>query len=207
MIKTLIFDLGNVLVPFDFKRGYAALGPLCGFPAEEIPRRVSNTDLVVEFESGRISPQEFFRRFAELLDLRTTYERFCEIWNSVFLPCTLIPEDDIRALRERYRILLLSNTNALHFAMLRESYSILAHFDSFVLSHEVGAMKPLPRIYHEALARAECRPEECFYTDDVADYIEGARREGIDAVQFQGYENLKAELVKRGIFPPQRPRQ
>lgn len=204
MIKTLMFDLGNVLVPFDFKRCYAALEPLCDFPAEEIPRRVRNTDLVVEFESGRVSPDEFFRRITELLGLRTTYDQFREIWNSVFLPCTLIPEDDIRALRERYRILLLSNTNALHFAMLRETYPILAHFDSFVLSHEVGAMKPLPRIYHEALARAGCRPEECFYTDDIADYIEGARREGIDAVQFRGYDNLKVELVKRGIWPPDR---
>ena len=62
---------------------------------------------------------------------------------------------------------------------------MLRHFDDLVLSYEVKAMKPSPLIYREAIARAQCRPEECFYTDDIAAYVEGARREGIDAVQFE----------------------
>jgi FMN phosphatase YigB (HAD superfamily) len=50
------------------------------------------------------------------------------------------------------------------------------------------------------MAKAGCRPEECFYTDDIAEYVEGARRMGIDAVQFQGAEQLESELLARGIL-------
>jgi len=68
-----------------------------------------------------------------------------------------------------------------------------------VLSYEVKAMKPSPAIYREAIARAQCRPEECFYTDDIPAYVEGARREGIDAVQFQSCAQLERDLAAREI--------
>jgi HAD superfamily hydrolase (TIGR01509 family) len=73
------------------------------------------------------------------------------------------------------------------------------HFDHFILSHEIKAMKPDPRIYRAALAEARCAPGECFYTDDIAEYVDGARREGIDAVQFQSREQLEQEMKARGI--------
>jgi glycosyltransferase involved in cell wall biosynthesis len=87
----------------------------------------------------------------------------------------------LEGLRKRYRLLLLSNTNAIHFAMIRENYPMLRHFHDFILSYEVKAMKPNPAIYREAVARAGCDAGECFFTDDIRDYVEAARREGLDA--------------------------
>jgi HAD superfamily hydrolase (TIGR01509 family) len=83
--------------------------------------------------------------------------------------------------------------------MVRERYPMLRHFDEFVLSYEVRAMKPSPEIYREAIARASCRPEECFFTDDIPQYVEAARREGIDAVRFESREQLEREMAARGI--------
>jgi len=199
VIKTVIFDLGKVIVPFDFERGYAAMAPLCPHPAEELPRRLGTTDLVQRFETGRVAPDDFVRQLSEILDLNITYEKFCEVWSSIFLPETLIPESMAAGLREHYRLLLLSNTNAIHFAMIRDNYPIIRHFDAWILSYEVGAMKPSPKIYHEAIARAGCRPEEIFFTDDIPSYVEAARREGIDAVQFESLPQLERELQARGI--------
>ena len=199
MIKTVIFDLGKVLIPFDFSRGYRAMEKLCDYPAAEIPKRIAATDLVHRFETGLIEPRDFVEQLSRMLELRVTYEEFCGIWSSVFLPDTLVPESLLAGIGRRHRLLVLSNTNAIHFAMVREAYPILRHFDDFVLSYEVKAMKPEPAIYREAIARAECRPEECFYTDDIAAYVEGARRHGIDAVQFQSCEQLQRELAARDI--------
>ncbi len=98
-----------------------------------------------------------------------------------------------------YRLVLLSNTNAIHFEMIRENYSFLRHFHSLVLSYEVGAMKPLPRIYRRAIEEAGCRPEECFFTDDISAYVEGARAQGIDAVRFESAAQIEAELRQRGV--------
>jgi glucose-1-phosphatase len=67
------------------------------------------------------------------------------------------------------------------------------------LSYEVGAMKPLPLIYRRAIRKAGCLPEECFFTDDIASYVEGARVQGIDAVQFESAAQIERELRKRGV--------
>jgi len=199
VIKTVIFDLGKVLIPFDFSRGYRAMERFCDYPAAEIPKRIAATDLVHRFETGLVEPRDFVEQLSRMLDLRATYEQFCEIWSSIFLPETLVPESLLAGIGERYRLLVLSNTNAIHFAMVRQSYPMLRHFHDLVLSYEVKAMKPSPAIYREAIARAQCRPEECFYTDDIPAYVEGARREGIDAVQFESCAQLERDLAARAI--------
>jgi HAD superfamily hydrolase (TIGR01509 family) len=63
----------------------------------------------------------------------------------------------------------------------------------------VKAMKPAPAIYREAVTRAGCAAGECFFTDDIEAYVEAARREGIDAVQFLSLEQLETEMRARGI--------
>ena len=199
VIKTVIFDLGKVLIPFDFARGYRGMEKFCDYPAAEIPKRIAATDLVHRFETGLVEPRDFVEQLSRVLDLRVTYEQFCEIWSSIFLPETLVPDSLLAGIRERYRLLVLSNTNAIHFAMVRQRYPILRHFHDLVLSYEVKAMKPSPAIYREAIARAQCLPEECFYTDDIPAYVEGARREGIDAVQFESCAQLERELAAREI--------
>jgi putative hydrolase of the HAD superfamily len=105
----------------------------------------------------------------------------------------------LEGLTKRYRLVLLSNTNAIHFEMVRANYPLLRHFDDLVLSYEVKAMKPDRRIFEIAVERAACRPEECFYTDDIPAFIEGARQLGIDAVRFESAEQLQREMRARGI--------
>jgi len=91
----------------------------------------------------------------------------------------------LEGLAARYRLVLLSNTNAIHFPSDPRELPLLRHFHDWILSYEVHAMKPRREIFQAALERCGCRPEECFYTDDIAAYIEAAQRLGIDAVQFE----------------------
>ena len=198
-LKTIIFDLGNVIIPFDFRRGYAAMAPHTIVPAAEIPERIRETGWVPELESGRIEPRDFVERINGLLGSSLSYEAFREIWSSIFLPDTLIPIELVRELKSRYRMLILSNTNAIHIEMVSDAYPILHEFDHLVLSHEVKAMKPEPAIYAAALANAQARPVECFFTDDILAYVEGARQAGIQAEQFLGYEKLLGDLRARGV--------
>ena len=198
MYKAIIFDLGKVLVHFDFNRGYRELEGLCPYPAAEIPKRLGSTGLVARFETGLIQPHDFVEQLSRILDLHVDYDRFCRIWSCIFAE-TLVPESMLEGLAARYRLLLLSNTNAIHFEMIRQSYPMIRHFHHLILSYEVKAMKPRPEIFHAAVARAGCRPEECFFTDDMAEFVEGAQKVGIDAVQFRSAEQLAEELKSRGI--------
>jgi glucose-1-phosphatase len=199
MIKAVIFDLGRVIVPFDFHRGYSRLEPICGIPAAEIPQRLAATGLVPRFESGAIEPRDFVRQISAHLNFEIPYEDFCVIWSSIFLPEILVPENMLCGIARNYRLVLLSNTNAIHFEMIRENYPVLRHFHALVLSYEVGAMKPSSLIYRRAIEAAGCRPEECFFTDDIPAYVEGAIAQGIDAVQFHSAAQIETELRKRGV--------
>lgn len=200
MIKTILFDLGNVIIPFDFKLAYARLQPLCNYPATEIPARMRRTDLVRRFESGQIGAEQFVKEFSAVLDLSITYHEFCDLWTSIFLPEPLIRESLLAGLAERHRLMILSNTNPIHFEMIQANYPLMRHFHHSVLSYEVGAMKPSAEIFEHAVAEAGCAAQECFFTDDLAANVEAARAFGMDAVQFQSAAQLDAELAARGLL-------
>lgn len=196
--KAVIFDLGKVLVPFDFMLGYRELERHCPYPVAEIRKRIADTRLVEFLEKGLIAPRDFVAQLSQTLDLRIGYEEFCRIWSCIFTG-QLIPDPVLESLAARYRLVLLSNTNEIHFQMIRENYTLLRHFHDLVLSYEVHAMKPEPAIFRVAVEKAGCRPEECFYTDDIASYVEAAKGEGLDAVQFESPEQIKREMNARGI--------
>lgn len=199
MHKAVVFDLGKVLVPFDFKIGYRALEGACPYSADEIRSRIAQSGLVKPFETGLIEPEDFFTQLSAALGLSIGYEGFCQAWSSIFFG-QLIADKVLESLAARYRLLLLSNTNAIHWQMIRANYPMLRYFHGCVLSFEERAMKPDPAIYRALVARAGCRPEECFFTDDIALNVEGARLMGIDAVQFESPAQLQREMASRGIW-------
>src|SRR5882724_7702942 len=140
VIKTILFDLGNVIVPFDFKRAYAKLGPLCGCEPADIPSRIRSTDLVTRFETGQVGPEQFVEEFPAVLGLKITPEEFRDLWTCIFLPQPLIAEGLFESLASRYRLMLLSNTNPIHYEMVRANYPLLRHFHDCVLSYEAGSL-------------------------------------------------------------------
>jgi len=199
MYRAILLDLGKVLIDFDFSAGYRALEELCPYPEAEIRRRIAATDLAARFETGLIEPRDFCAQLCALLELKVDYDPFCAIWNSIFSG-VLLPESMIEGLSHRYRLVMVSNTNQIHFEMVRQRYPVLRHFHGKALSYQVKAMKPRREIYERAIERAGCRAEECFYTDDIAEYVEAARRLGIDAVVFRSAAQLEGELRTRQII-------
>lgn len=199
MIKTVILDLGNVIVPVDFRRCHAKLETVCSIPPSEIPTRIRSTGLVDRFETGAASPEDFYREISEVLNMKVSLPEFWDMWSAIFAPEPLIPVSMLESLRSKQRLILLSNTNVVHYEMIKKQFSVLQHFDDHILSYKVGALKPQPQIYQAAIASAGCRPEECFFTDDQPAFVAGAQKQGIDAVQFHSLEQLQGELHARNI--------
>ncbi len=98
------------------------------------------------------------------------------------------------------RLVLLSNTSPAHYDFLTARLPILDLFDAKILSFEVGALKPHPHIYSAAIEAAQCSPQECFYTDDIPEYIIAARTHGIDAEIFTDVETLWQHFKKRQLI-------
>jgi len=199
LIDTLIFDLGQVILPFDWKRGYRALAEYSPYAPEEVRGRIKETGLFDTVERGLVTPGELARRLSAVLELNVPFEKFRELWSSIFLPDPNLPDEMLAGLHANHRLLLLSNTDAIHYGWIVEKYPIMRHFDHCVLSFELGLRKPEPGIYQEAIRRSQCAPAEIFFTDDIAENIAAASLAGIDAVQFQSLEQLEGELTSRGI--------
>jgi putative hydrolase of the HAD superfamily len=199
MIRTLIFDLGKVIIPFDFQRGYDALAERTGLPADEVRTRVRRAGWYQDVETGRLPAEQFHRNVMQELGLDWDLETFRDVFSLIFEPRTLLDDAFLEALHRRYRLVLLSNTNGLHFPWIQPRYPILRHFDQLVLSYQVGHMKPDPEIYEAAIAAAECPGEECFYTDDIPEYVAGARLHGIRAFLFQNQEQTQADLISLDV--------
>ena len=142
MIRALLFDLGDVIVGLDFPRAYRAAARLTGRSVEEIPELIGEAGLANAYEHGRITSREFHEKFSAAIGLHVSFEEFRVLWGDMFETGHLLPESLLEQLHQNYRMLIVSNTNELHFDWIVEHYSVVRHFDDCVLSYQVGAMKP-----------------------------------------------------------------
>lgn len=199
VIKALLFDLGDVIVGLDFDRAYRVIEERTGLSRNQILTLIRDANLASPYERGEISSRAFHQRFSDALDLNLCYEEFRSLWGDMFSDEPLLDSSFFEGLKKSYRLVLVSNTNEIHFRFLRTRHALLDLFDDFVLSYEMGVMKPDLRIYSRAIERARCGAQECFFTDDTLLNVRAARRAGIDAVLFQGREQLEKNLETRGI--------
>lgn len=188
--------MGKVLIPFDHEKGLRILENQCGFSRDDIRSKIFASRELTLYQTGKISSEEFFREITRIINLEIDFAEFSRIWNHSFTFAPIIDEAIIESLSKRFRMLILSDTNPLHFEFIRENFPVLRHFDEFVLSYEVGFQKPAPEIFLAAVERANCRARECFFTDDIAANADAARRTGIKAVQFVSPEQFRVDLDK-----------
>lgn len=200
MIKTVIFDLGNVIVSFDHRKTSGRLAEALEHADDVVYEKAVAGELVEEYNLGRLSTDEFIAKINQELGGQIGYEDFFAAWNCTFLSEPIISERFIESLSERYKLLILSDTNEMHFDFIRENYPLMNHFDGFIVSHRVNVAKPSAEIFQKAIELAGCLPEECLFIDDLAANVEGARRFGMHAIQFVSPAQLDEDLRARGLL-------
>jgi glucose-1-phosphatase len=200
MLKTVILDLGKVIVPFDFQRAFSGLEKLTGVNAQVAREQLMATGWLDDVECGRLNGEQFRQLVCRRLNCPIPTTAFIELWNSIFDLETLLSEEFIADLARHYRLVLLSNTSDLHFVWLQRQLPLLRHFHEFVLSYQVGAMKPNSRMFLAAIKAAKCRPEEAFYTDDIPDYVAAGKSHGLHAVVFQNQVQTAAAIEQVGAI-------
>ncbi len=200
MIRTCLFDMGNVLLHFSHDRMCQQMGQLCGKTGDDLRRLLLDSGVQWEFERGLMSAEEFHRHFQELVGTMVDFNALIVAASDIFelnRPMTGILE----ALRKQnLRLVLFSNTSIWHYEFIRRRFEILDFFDQHVLSYEVNAIKPEPEMYHAGLRAIRCAPQECFYTDDIPRYVESGRKHGFDAEVFTDSDRLIRQLAARGVM-------
>ena len=172
-----------------------------GLDVETLRDRIYGSGLHSRYERGDISSERFYREITRLTGARVSAEEFAEGFTDIFTPLEAT-HGLIRALKGKYRLGLLSNTNEWHFLRHIRKVPIFPLFDSVTLSFEVGALKPEPEIYLDALRKLSLPPGECVFIDDIGKYAEGAAVVGIRGIQYTGPAELLRELSGLGVVPP-----
>ncbi|MFN0118108.1 MAG: HAD family hydrolase [Elusimicrobiota bacterium] len=198
-INTLLFDLGNVLLPFDVTRLANRLARFCRLSTNEIIDFLWNDYIANHFETGKMEPHAYFAHITEVCRFENlSYAEFKPIFNEIFDHDQEMVEI-LHKLKPSYNLGLISNTNAIHVEHILKEYPFLGLFDRHWFSNEAGIRKPDPAIYHMALSHFSISPHQAVFVDDLNENIESARKIGIKGILFQGAPLLKKELNTLGV--------
>lgn len=192
-IKAVLFDLGKVILHFDFAPAFKKLSAACPKTPNEIDDYFRRSGLEVLYDGGKISSREFYREVKKGLGHRLNFAEFKEAWNEIFKPNDRVISL-ISKLKNRARLVILSNTNAMHFEYIAKRYPVLNHFDKHILSYKEKVRKPDERIYRAAIRACRAKPHEILYIDDRLDLTEAAREIGLHTFTFK---NNADELIQR----------
>jgi len=195
--EAIICDLGNVLINFDHRIAVKKILSLT--PKKDIYNLFFDSPFTKLYEEGKFSPDEFFNKVKESLDLKIDHSTFLPIWNEIFFetPLNIKMHNFLRSIKSRYKLVMLSNINKSHFEFIRGKMKVLKEFDRLMLSYEEGFRKPHPEIYKRALESVNTLPSKALYIDDREDLISAAEKLGIKGVVFKDEEAL--EKIKKEL--------
>jgi len=198
-IEVILYDLGNVILPFNH---YQIAEKLCRYSQKKEhrdPQKIFSylfdfqKGITNRFDGGHVSPQEFFQTIKEHLGLSISFDEFLPIWNDIFVEDQEVSQV-ILSQKGRWRLGLLSNTDPLHFNYILSKFSIMRAFDKWILSYEVGFKKPAVEIFQTAIAWASVEPEKILFIDDMKKHVEVAISLGMQGIHFISAQQLKKEL-------------
>lgn len=192
-MPALLFDIGNVLVTFDFVRSAKRMAERSHLTAQQIHDAIA--PLKNPFESGAMPAPEFIFRAMDAIDFQGSDDEFRHLWCDIFAlnePMALT----LATLPRKLPAYLLSNTNAPHLEWLLGQFSIFKHFDGGIYSHEARTMKPESGMYEQAIEKFGLDPAQTFYVDDLIANIQTGRRLGFVSHHYdpQNHNALHTEL-------------
>lgn len=198
-IRNIIFDVGNVLVDFQWDAYLDSL-QLSPEAYDAVKKATHPTPWWEERDRGLSTPEESIREFQEHAPGFEAEVRMVMEQENRSLHVFDYAKTWIRYLQSRgYHTYLLSNVCPHMLEGFREQMDFLPEMDGAVYSCEVHLLKPEPEIYQALLDTYGLKPEECVFLDDRPQNIEAARKAGMEGIVFTGFKEAVRELEKYGI--------
>ena len=200
-IDAFIFDIGNVILRFDFNAAMKNLQRHCDPAAESILDQIE--PVKVAYEAGRITRSEFQTKMREILRYTGTDTEFISAWEDIFTE----NEPMIRLIEQlevRHPLYLLSNTSDIHVDFIFARYPVFQRFTDAVYSYKVRASKPEPEIYRIALDQFGVDPARTLFIDDLEANIRSGAEAGLQVHHYHHDRHalLLQQLEEAGISLP-----
>lgn len=196
-----VFDLGKVLLHFDYAIAAARFQQRCSKPAAIIQEAIDQSPLLHQFETNQLSTEEFFAALKSTTGFAGNLEEFSDIFCDVFSP--IEPMISVHAeLRERgVPTYIFSNTNFLQIGHIRRQFGFFQNFDGYILSCEHGVMKPDHRLYEVVERITGRRGGEILYVDDRLENVVAGQERGWRAIHFTNPDEAVRLIRDSGLLP------
>jgi FMN phosphatase YigB (HAD superfamily) len=199
--KAVVFDLGKVLLDFDYGIAVARIQTRCKLSLSELQELIDQSPLLLRYEANQLSTAAFFAEVQAASGFRGDLEDFSGLFCDIFTaiePMTRLHRD----LRGRgVKMCLFSNTNDLAIQHIRARFPFFSEFDWHVLSYEHNAMKPDPRLYEVVELTTGKAGPDLLYIDDRPENIVEGRKRGWQTILHQEPETTIAAVRKAGLLP------
>ncbi|MFH2013183.1 MAG: HAD family phosphatase [Pseudomonadota bacterium] len=199
MIKTIIFDLGNVIVSFNHMLICEKLARYSKYTSNEIYQLGFSSEIFKLYDEGKIKSEDLFQWILRKFDIDISFDKFKNIWSDIFSLNDSVENVLLSLKKNGYSLILVSNTNELHFDLIRQNFEVIELFDSLILSYKVGYSKPHNEIFREVLRRTDSFPEETVYIDDLEEFCLAAKEIGINSILYRSTEQLLKDLIELGV--------
>lgn len=180
--KTFLFDIGRVLLNFDFESSLTKLIPEnISNPKERIQRVLEQKDTL---EAGLIDPINYANWALQTLGSNAPLNQFYHTWQQIFT----VNEPMWRCVRQLaykgHSLMLISNISAIHCPWIFTAYPEFSYFGHKVLSFEIGMLKPELAIYQYAINTYQLDPASIIYIDDQPQNIASGEKLGFQCWQY-----------------------
>lgn len=189
MTHSFLFDIGNVILFFDFGVAVRRVADRCQLPEAEIFPAIS--DLTAVFERGELETANFAAAAAERIGFSGQPDELVTALENIFTVNQPMIELIESLSAKGHPLFLLSNTNAIHVRFFTGQFPVFELFDGATYSHLVGAMKPSPEIYQSAISSHGLDPAATIYIDDVAVNVDAGREAGLQGICYDGTEHAR----------------
>ena len=195
-IEVILFDLGGVLIELGespFNSDWLEPGN------QEAINNWHLSSANVGFDKGLISAQSFARTFKADLNLNASPQQIIDHFRNWPIGPYQGVSDLLQSLKSRFRLAILTNTNALHWPRIVDEFDLIGQVEQVFASHQLGMIKPETEIFHHVLAQLEVAPQRVLFLDDNQKNIDTAQQLGMQGLQVKGFEDLLAGLKTMGV--------
>lgn len=200
-IKVIIFDLGNVIINFDWRRVTRKLVKYSELSEDEILANIPTINAIKSHEKGLISNRGLYQQVKGHLKLNIKRRKFESIWMDIFFenPHMIRLVKKIKDMG--YKIAIISDTNPLHDKHELINFPILQKADYYFPSYKMKIRKAEgTKIFKLALKKLKIKPEEALFIDDLPRNVGFARKAGLKTIRFRGVQRLKTSLRRAGVY-------
>ncbi|OQP65742.1 hypothetical protein A3860_14175 [Niastella vici] len=195
-VKNIIFDLGGVLLNLDVAQTRDAFIKLGLNQIDELFRIGHAESFFKDYEVGTISDEEFVEKAQQLSLPGTTSDQVIAAWNVMLLDFPVERVQLLNQLKNKYRLFLFSNTNAIHLLSFHKTYQDVYGaamddlFERAYYSHLINQRKPDVAAFQYVINDSKLEAEETLFIDDALVNVEGARLAGLQAVHLTGGKTI-----------------